>query len=210
MFRRRVWPASPSNPSISLFAEPFSSSSCTRVVWLRQTTAATCVAEQTVFIHSPLSLSSLPLNPLTSFTPFLSLAFFSPPPSLSLSLSLFLRTSRPTNHMVLALTSCYRLTNRCRCNCASLFLPPSRIWFKVRVGLLVDTTLSSQQKMHGRSENDEICCSRNLHEEFLKNAYLINFTVMARGRKSAWYFRFRASRNSREEWHCKFWHAEYF
>lgn len=77
---------------LSVRREPFSSGSCTGVVWLRQTTAATCVAEQTVFIHPP-PLASLPLNPLTPFHP-VPLSFSS---RLSLHLSFALSLDCPSD-----------------------------------------------------------------------------------------------------------------
>jgi len=93
------------------------------VVWLRQATTATCVAEQTVFIH-----------PGSTLSPFHSVSLSHGPslPRSSLHLSRSLRTAHRTGDSVLTLTSRYRLTNHCRnCNCMQLF-PFSSLAFDLK------------------------------------------------------------------------------
>lgn len=102
-------------------------------VWLRQATAATCVAEQTVFIHPRHTTLGL-------FTPCLShpLSILLPLRAslrLSLSLALFELPTQPGDSVYSGVNFALQTrTNHCRCNCMQLspstFFP---IWFKVPV-----------------------------------------------------------------------------
>lgn len=130
--------ASPS-PYISLFPSLSPLAPGVQGVWLRQATAATCVAEQTVFIHPRHTTLGL-------FTPCFShpLSILLPPspPRLllfsSLSLSPLLYSNCPPNR---ATRYTRALTSRCRLarttvGATACNFPPSTffpIWFKVPV-----------------------------------------------------------------------------